>query len=655
MRKEWFTAAELAALQLPDVPTTERGIQLTANRDGWNVPERAWSEASPRGLWRRRQGRGGGIEYHYALLPARARAAVVRRFSEAPQAPEAERRKTRERLARGEAWDRYERLDDAAKAKAQHRLAVIAEVEDLEIGATGKHFAVQLVCDRLGIGTSTYYEWERRIHGVAVADRLPYLADHYVGRTKTAEMSPEAWEYFKADWLTQSKPALAASYDRTVEAGAGKGWSIPSAKTFQRRLKRELPAEVIVQKRDGDEALKRMFPAQRRDRSSLHALEAVNWDGHKFDVFCRWADGKIARPVINAFQDLYSGKILSWRIDRSENTDAFRLAFGDMAETYGIPDHVVIDNTRVAANKEMTGGTPNRFRFKVKADEQHGLFTILNVKVHWTQPYHGQSKPIERAFRDLCAERIAKAPDCEGAYTGNTPDAKPENYGTRAVPIGDFIALVDREVRRHNARPKRETKVCGGVLSFDQAFAQSVDSAPIRKAGPEHRFLWLLSSQVVTARKPDGHVELHGNCYWSVQLARLIGTKLVLRYDPDNLHQDVRVYRLDGSFIGLAALQEDIGFFDEAGAEQTSKARSEWVRATKAVAEAEVRLSAAQAAKQRPAPPEEVVPEAKVVRPIFGNLAVRPQQQPAELADDEADEFHRHFRAGVALRLVQDE
>ena len=426
MKREWFTASELAGMQLPEVPSNRTAFIRYAATEGWSHPDREWAEFKPQGVWRRRQGRGGGVEYHYALLPARARAEVVRRLSAPTEPPpETTRAKAKDRLARADAWDRFERLDDDAKAKAMSRLGVIVEVDDMTVAGTAKELALRLVCDRKRIATRTYYDWESRIHGVERADWLPYLADHYVGRTTTAEMSPEAWEYFKADWLTQSKPAVAASHERTVKAGAAKGWIIPSAKTFQRRVQREIPAEVVVLMREGEEAVARMYPAQRRDRSSLHALEAVNWDGHKFDVFCRWPDGTIGRPIASVFQDLYSGKILAWRIDRSENTDAFRLAFGDMAERYGYPDHIVIDNTLTAANKEMTGGTPNRFRFKVKADDQHGLFTILGIKVHWAQPYHGQSKPIERAFGDLCAQHISRSPDCVGAYTGNSPMAKP--------------------------------------------------------------------------------------------------------------------------------------------------------------------------------------------------------------------------------------
>ncbi len=101
----------------------------------------------------------------------------------------------------------------------------------------------------------------------------------------------------------------------------------------------------------------------------FHALEAVNADGHKFDVFVEWPIGnetRIVRPVLVGFQDIFSGTILSGRIDISENKETVRLVFGDMVEKYGIPKLCYLDNGRSFASKWLTGGVPNRCRFKVR-------------------------------------------------------------------------------------------------------------------------------------------------------------------------------------------------------------------------------------------------------------------------------------------------
>ncbi len=643
MTREWFTAAELKAFKLPDLPGTEQGINKRARTDGWKRQRSAGSSQA----W----------EYHLSALPTRAQASLLRKLRKANAGPDLSKTEIKVRLASEDAWARFDALPEARKDKARMRLGVIQDVRAMVVAGTAKEVALALVCRRAGVPTRTFYEWESRIHGIEAADWLPNLVDHYVGRQKTAEMPADAWDFFLADYLRLEKPPAATCYARLEDLAAERGWSLPSLKTFLRRIEREIPAQVVVLKRDGDDALERLYPAQRRDRSSLHAMEAVNCDGHIADVFVKWPDGMVARPVLFVFQDLYSGKILSWRIDRTENTQSFRLAFGDMIERWGIPERVLIDNTRVAANKKMTGGIANRFRFKVKDDDPMGLIPALGARVHWAQPYHGQAKPIERAFGDLC-NTIAKAPECAGAYTGNKPTAKPENYGSKAVPLADFIALAEREIARHNARPGRANRVCGGVKSFDDAFAESYETAPIRKAVAEElRRLWLLESEAVTARQPDGHIDFLGNRYWHQALNALIGTKLVLRFDPEFLKQPVHVYRLDGSFVATADCVADAGFFDQDAAKTHNRARKEFKRAVKAQGEAMVRMDASAAAAIRPqgdglGP----APEAKVVKPVW-KAATRkgPQAAPISAAEQaRLDALAAEMEAPVSTVVTLD-
>ncbi|WP_280178163.1 DNA-binding domain-containing protein, partial [Starkeya nomas] len=156
----------------------------------------------------------------------------------------------------------------------------------------------------------------------------------------TAEYSEEAWDWFRDNYLTQSERSAAKVYRDLEKIAKAQGWTVPSRKTLERRLAKIDTAKKIYL-RKGAEALKRLFPAQERDRTALHALEAVNADGHKFDVFVKWLNGTVCRPILVGFQDIYSGKILSWRVDISENWDLVRLAFADMVETYGVPDHVL--------------------------------------------------------------------------------------------------------------------------------------------------------------------------------------------------------------------------------------------------------------------------------------------------------------------------
>jgi hypothetical protein len=378
-------------------------------------------------------------------------------------------------------------------------------------------------------------------------------------------------------------------------------------------------------------------------------MQAVNADGHKFDVFVRWEDGTIGRPVMVAWQDLHSDKVVGHRLDQGESWTLVRLAFADMVESFGIPEEAWLDNGRAFASKWLTGGMPNRYRFTVRDDEPEGILTQLGVTVHWTTPYHGQSKPIERAFRDLC-EEIAKHPKCAGAYTGNAPDAKPENYASRAVPIEDFRALVVEQIARHNARSGRRSAVAAG-RSFDDVFAASL-AAPgtmVKRATEEQRRMFLSAAEGVTARKPTGELEFAGNRYWAEALADQIGRKLVIRFDPQDLLRPLPVYTLDGRFICEAECIEATGFNDIDAAREHAKKRRLYVKRMREALKLERTLSIDEVAALMPSPE---VPKARPT-PAVVKLVVNGRPRPAHEDIDEAFArgVDRLFGAGNVVPL----
>lgn len=643
----WLTPAEIALLALPGLPNTERGIQLRAKRERWADPARQWP-LDERGTWRRRRGRGGGVEYSPAVLPPEARlrlemapaiAAIKGTTGQAgpvtlqvdggaadtvdPLSPE-----------RSELWRQFEQQPQHRRDEAKKRVELLFAIERLSDTGTARCTAFTLVAAESGVSERTLRLWRSKVDGVERPDWMVYLVPRHVGsRGRELPIEGDAWDFIRADWLRVEQPPFESCWRRLVGVAAAKGWELPSKKTLERRLQ-ALPLPVKVAGRQGMDALKRLYPAQERDRSVFHALEAVNADGHKWDVMVRWPDGSIGRPLMVAFQDLFSGKLLSWRIDRSENNEAVRLAFGDVVSTYGIPDKVWLDNGRAFASKLLTGGTPNRFRFRVREEDPAGILTTLGVEVHWTTPYAGQSKPIERAFRDFCQD-IAKDPRFAGAWTGNTPLAKPENYGSTAVPLEMFIAVVSEGITLHNARAGRRTDVCNG-RSFDQAFTESYRTAPIRRATEEQRRLWLLAAEGIRSRR-DGSIELLGNRYWSEQLVDFAQTKLIVRFDPQNLHDGVHVYRLDGSFVASAPVIEAVGFADVEKARQHAQKRTAWLRAQRDMLEAERVIGIDQVAALLPTVEAPPPPETKVVRPIFGNTALA--ARPIEDADEEREQL----------------
>lgn len=620
---EWLTIAEIAALNLPSLPRSEKSLDNHARAHWRGNPDTARKVAGKtKPVW----------QYHVSLLPdaARSRLALVHSApANDDRDMEAERRKA--------LWDRYEALSQDYKDACAVRLKVLEEVERLKAVGMSATDAVAATTRLAGVSKSTYYEWLALVNGHERQDWKAALAPVATKAGRFAPCEPMAWTLVKSDFLRPEGPSFSSCYRRVAKVAKAKGWAFPDERSLRRRLDRECPPEVQTLAREGRDKLKATYPAQRRTRDMLHAMQAVNMDGHKFDVFVKLPDGTVTRVFLIALQCLFSGKFVAWRVSLSENWISVRLVIGDMVERHGIPDIITLDNGRAFASRWISGGTPNRYRFKVKEEDVDGLLTTLGIELKWTKPFSGQSKPIERAFRDL-TDDISRHPLCAGAYTGNKPDAKPENYGTKAIPYDEFVAHVDAQMAEHNARAGRKGGNCAG-RSFDETFAQSMQhpSTIVRWPSPAQRSLWLLASEGVRTRKGNGEIHLFGNRYWNSALTAYAGKKVTVRFDPDNLTRDLKVYTQSNQLICDAACIDDAGFYDAEAARQHAKKRGDYEKKTKAALDALATLTAAEVAdvyaRGERAAPKPKPQTSSVTRLVTGNLAVRPE--PAEVSDDD--------------------
>lgn len=646
----WYTAAEIAQLGVAGIPGDDRRVREWAAAEGWM--SRTAEDGKP--LARPRNARGGGTEYHATLLPEAAQALLNARslVEHATPVPSNDTGN-----ATAESWAWYEQQSASTKAEAERRAAILMQVETYVATGITKTAAIQMTASRQGDGARTIAGWFSLVAGAARTDWLPRLAPQYKGGGKALEIDAEALRIITSDYLRNEKAGFMACYNRCLEDYCQpNGIALPNPKTVKRHMDRDISKLLKKSKREGREAVRRTVAPFRRTVADLHAMEAVNVDGHTFDVFVQWEDGRIGRPVMVGLQDIFSRKLLSHRIDETESTILARMAFADLFRDYGIPAHAVLDNGRAFASKALTGGAKTRHRFKIKDSDPTGVLTALNVRTHWTLPYRGSSKPIERAWRDLC-EDIAKHPAVAGAYTGNKPDAKPENYRERAIPIAEFRAHVARRIAAHNARKGRKTEMAQGG-SFDDAFAASYAVSPIGKASAEQLRRALLSAEDRRCDRENGQITLAGNVYWSPDLIELAGEMVSVRCDPDNLHSEIHVYRQgDGAFLCTVPVLAAIGFFDKSGAERRAKLEKDVRRKARAAEEAANLLSADQLAEllsgpSSPAPQ----PVAGVVRPVRHRgqtaAALKPIQQVAQAPIEPA--FIDAFTAAAGrLRAVE--
>jgi putative transposase len=626
-----YTARELAEMALPGMPTTKRRITEMAKREGWPVVERLVS---------------GNVAWTYPVsaLPVEAQLAIVRRTTDVVVSPLPEPEKVPER--------HRDRICD--------RLRLVGEVQRLVDLGTGVEPACELVAATAKPSARSVRRWFTLVRYAPKTEWLALLGVNYrAGGAKAEPSYPEdLFACFRDDFLRPSKPTYAMSYRRTLAIATHEKWSpVPSLKSLKRRLEREVPRTTIILRREGKDAVERLYPAQERTRAHFGALGGVTADGHKFDVLVRWPGIKDAvRVMMVAYQDLYSGKILSWRVDQSEHANLARLALADLVATYGIPEAIWLDNGRAWASKKMTGGASHRFRFRVREEDAVGILPSLGVQVHFTTPYHGQAKPIERAFRDLC-ESVAKHPSFEGAYTGNNPMAKPSNYGTRVVELQDFLRVLEAQIREHNAREGRTAKACAG-RSFDATFADSYASREIRKLSAAQERLLLLAAEGLTVRTATASIHMMGNRFWCEELIAVAGERVVARFDPHHMHRGIHVYRPDGRYIGFAECHEATGFDDADAAKVHAKKRREWTKAVVKTAQLEQTFHPDELGEMhlRAQGAPEVPPSARVIKPLFNAPATPPAavlaQTRAELEErSELEDFIRSVGADAESKL----
>lgn len=643
MKQAYFTAAEYAGL----AGCTERTARRIAEKAGW---QRKQDKA------RLRSNGGTGRpqwEYHYTLFDGDIQARLLAMYG-APANDSCAKKPEKQSVL----WAAFEAAPEKQKAIAQERLDILQAIRDL-MKACGvlETAATSTIASQRGISAASIWNWKSQIAGVNRSDWLAALLPQYVPTAKRADIHPDAWDFFVSDYLRASAPKITACYRRLVEQAKIKGWEpIPHERSLRRRLDAEVPRAVKVLKRQGRDKTKTLIPAQRRSVSALHAMQAVNMDGHKFDVFVKWrGQDKPIRPMLIALQDVYSRKFVAWRLDDSENKETVRLVIGDMVETYGIPDMITMDNGRAFASKWISGGFANRFRFKVNETDPNGLLVQLGIDIHWAQPGHGQAKPIERAFGDL-AEAIAKHPLCAGAYTGNSPMAKPEDYGSRAVDQDIFVALVDKEIAAHNARQGRRTEMAAG-RSFDDAFSESYANAIIRHAAPSQKALWLMAADKIRAQRGSGEIHFFGNRYWNEALSQHAGKPVIVRFDPDHLHQPLRVYDTNDGFICDAELVADVGFYSKRDARIHARDMSGFLKSTKDQAKFIAKLDPAKLGEMtmsgkfdenpKPAPEKSKVTRLATPKRVRGNAMPAPQYE-----ENPADDYDLEGAFARGLKVI---
>lgn len=649
--KTHFTAKEIAEMRLTCAPTSHYNVTKKAQRENWQS--------------RPRTGKGGGKEYALDSLPEAVQAEIQIKLAREVAEKQLPPNHTQTPNHAGNylpevIWSGWEKATEKQREKAKEKVAACFALDDLHNNGMALMDALDKVASDCEVAKGSLKRWYYQVRNFARSDWMPLLLGHYKKSAKrTADFSPEAWDAFKADYFRLEAPEFGTAYRRTQQIAKENGWSVPSQSSVKRKIAREIPKAQQVLLREGEHALSQLYPSLQRSVADLEALEWVNGDGYQHNVFVRWHNGEIVRPKTWLWQDVRTRKILAYRTDLSENSDTIRLALMDVVSKYGIPRTLTIDNTRAAANKWMTGGVKNRYRFKVKEDDPMGIIPLLGIDLKWTSVQfgkgHGQAKPIERAFsHGGLGETVDKHPLLAGHYAGANVLNKPDNYhgGKDGASYEDFITALETGIALWNDREGRDTEICQKVYSFNQVFSRDYANATIKRASDEQMRLLMLMSEAVTLKK-NGTFEL--SCGGKVfgrknryEATDLIGThhkKVVVKFDPNQLHETVWVYTLDGQFLAEAICTERVAFGDKATGREHDKARKQFVKAQKAAAKAQQTMTAQQVAELMPETEDEAPPKPSIIEIVRAEGNALKKEQIIVNEDD--DDIENPFAQGL--------
>ncbi|QND45336.1 DDE-type integrase/transposase/recombinase (plasmid) [Rhizobium lusitanum] len=250
--KEWLTAREIAAETLPDMPTTESAVIRYAEREIWDTHVT---------YARKRRGRGGGMEYHYRLLPTLAQVAYVQRHMTIGAEP----------VEVATVANPHEPLTRNAETERDARLAILTAYALFSRGLRlNQQACVQIFCDRYEMGSILVDGWVKaKVPTIGRRTLLRWMAEKRVGNINALAFdrskaragsglldtaSDGAVKAFVLAWIA-ANPALSAEIIRgyvELEFGAqlvnrdGEMKALPPVRTFQHFIKALKAAEKVV-------------------------------------------------------------------------------------------------------------------------------------------------------------------------------------------------------------------------------------------------------------------------------------------------------------------------------------------------------------------------------------------------------------------------
>jgi transposase InsO family protein len=338
---------------------------------------------------------------------------------------------------------------------------------------------------------------------------------------------------------------------------------LPAEATIRAYLKRfirsSLTARASRMRKNDFEAQQQPYVS--RNIKSLHSGEMWIGDHTELDFMVMNEQGKPDRRWITAFIDQRTGLLVGYHLSWQPNSQTIALAFregvmGNQIKAFTgskferinvstLPENVMIDN-----GKDYRSNYAQRVFGKVDFDDNARVSVQRITKLHYTIPYHGQSKAqMERWFGTI-QKMLRHLPGYKGNKYQNKPDSLALDLKSGAIlSVEEFDSAVSLAINSYNNRPHRTLN--------GQTPLQIYLTNQIHQRSIDQHVLDFLLMKAESRKIRRCQVTLMGAEYYSEQLMQYNDKLADVYYDPNDLGL-VSIY-VDGTFAAVASNKEMFG------------------------------------------------------------------------------------------------
>lgn len=410
------------------------------------------------------------------------------------------------------------KCNDKQRELVDHKIQIIHEFEFS--GLSGKRFLEQYN-ERNGetVTLNQLYDWKRKLDSGGIAALVDERGGHNRG---TSSIPDEAWELFKSWYLTQQRRSVKLCYDKVKEQYP----NIPGIRAFERRVKREFTEYVLKRYRGNYKDFRDLLPYHERTKEGIDSNEIWSSDHHTCDTFVLDKRGNAVRPTLTVITDIRSTRIMAFKVRDSEgNTSVIKQCLRDAMVKFGVPLKFYTDNGKDYTSKELSQDYPD------------SLVNALGIKQILAQPYHGQSKPVERFFETF-EERCGKL---FRTYSGSNAINRPDDTRmlNKKLAKKSYIPTIDEYVETVTAYIAEYNSTAHSGRDMDGKTPNQVylENLHYKREVKNTDILRLLCGRFITRTVGRNGICMNNTTFteYDGKLLPYYKKKVTVVYDPDDM------------------------------------------------------------------------------------------------------------------------